>query len=180
MRQLIYYVATTIDHYIAREDGSIDGFLPEGDHIPAFLDSLHQFGGVLMGKYTYEFGYQYGLEKGQPAYADFPDLKNYIFSKSIDVESSERVQVVKENETAFIQGLKQEQGKDLWLCGGGKLAGSLLEAELIDQLIVKINPVVFGKGIPLFGESTKSINLDLFDSRIYNSGVIFLSYHIHY
>ena len=180
MRQLIYYVATTIDHYIAREDGSIEGFLPEGDHIPAFLDSLHQFGGVLMGKHTYEFGYQYGLEKGQPAYADFPDLKNYIFSKSIDIESSERVEVVREDAIAFVKKLKQEQGKDLWLCGGGKLAGAMLEAELIDQLIIKINPVVFGAGIPLFGGSKKSISLDLFDSRIYNSGAVFLSYSIHY
>ena len=180
MRKLIYYVATTIDNYIAREDGSIEGFLPDGDHIPAFWESLNKYGGVLMGKNTYEFGYQYGLVKGEPAYADFPDLKNYIFSKTIDVESSERVEVVRKDGIDFIKGLKQESGKPLWLCGGGQLAGSILEEELIDELILKINPVVFGKGIPLFGESQKNISLDLYDTQIFNNGVVFLSYKINY
>ena len=180
MRELIYYVATTIDHYIAREDGSTEGFLPEGDHIPAFWESLNDFGGVLMGKNTYEYGYDYGLVKGQPAYADFPDLKNYIFSKSIDVESSERVEVVRENGIDFIRSLKKQEGKALWLCGGGQLAGSLLEAEVIDRLILKVNPVVFGTGIPLFGSSRKSIKLELYDTKVFKVGAVFLYYHIVY
>ena len=134
-----------------------------------------------MGKNTYEVGYKYGMKPGDPAYADFnPDMKNYVFSRSANFESNARVQLVRQDEIAFIKNLKMEAGKDIWLCGGGALAGTLLEHELIDELLVKLNPVVFGSGIPLFGESKKGFNLSLLSSKMYESGVILLRYEINY
>jgi len=55
MRKLIYHVGTTLDNFICQEDGSIGGFLAEGDHIADYLDSLKHYDTVLMGKSTYEF-----------------------------------------------------------------------------------------------------------------------------
>lgn len=78
MRKLIYHVATTLDHYIAHEDHSIEGFLQEGDHVTDYVASFQNYDTVIMGKATYEFGYQYGMEPGQPAY---PNMKHYIFLK---------------------------------------------------------------------------------------------------
>lgn len=181
MRKIIYHVATTLDNFIAREDGSFDGFVAEGEHVTDFLDSIRHYGAILMGKNTYEVGYRYGMKPGDPAYADNnPDMKNYVFSRSAQFESNERVQLVKQDAIAFIKGLKAETGKDIWLCGGGALAGAMLENELLDELLIKLNPVVFGSGIPLFGRSTKQIDLTFLSSKAYNSGVLLLRYKINY
>lgn len=181
MRKIIYHVAATLDNFIAHSDGSFDGFLPEGEHVTDFLDSIKHYGAILMGKNTYEVGYKYGMKPGDPAYADFnPEMKNYVFSRTARFESNDRVQLVKQDEIEFIKNLKTEPGKDIWLCGGGALAGALLENELLDELLIKLNPVVFGSGIALFGGSTKKANLNLLSSKTYRTGVVLLQYKIDY
>lgn len=74
--------------------------------------------------------------------------------------------------------LKQESGKAIWLCGGGELAGVLFKADLIDRLIVKLNPVLFGTGIPLFAAVTRHAALDLTDHKVYPSGHVVLHYRV--
>lgn len=181
MRKIIYHVATTLDHFIAREDGSFDDFVAEGEHVTDFLDSIRHYGAILMGKNTYEVGYKYGMKPGDPAYAVInPDMKNYVFSSSAQFESNDRVQLVKQDEIEFIKALKTEAGKDIWLCGGGALAGALLENELLDELLIKLNPIVLGSGIPLFGGSRKKANLTLLSSKTYRTGVLLLSYKLNY
>lgn len=176
MSKLIYHVATTLDHYIAHENHSIDGFLPEGDHITDYVASLQNYDTVIMGKSTYEFGYQYGIQPGQPAY---PNMKHYIFSKTLHFDNPhEQVEVVNADTVAFVQQLKAQEGTDIYLCGGGNFAGFLLEQELIDVLKIKLNPVLFGKGIPLFGSSSKKVALKLLDTKAYDSGVLLLSYQL--
>lgn len=179
MRNVVYYIATTVDHYIADEAGEVGTFLTEGDHIPAFFESLSRFDSVLMGTNTYAYGFKYGMEMGKPAYPDY-HLKNYIFSRSMEFESTDEVVLVKSNPATYIKDLKQAEGKDIWLCGGGALAGYLLDHEVLDELILKINPVVQGKGIALFGESTKTVQLEHYDTKTYESGAVFISYKIRY
>lgn len=178
MRHITYHVATSLDHYIAHEDGSVGGFLPEGDHIPAYLAHLQEYDTVIMGRRTYEFGYAFGLEPGQPAY---PHMQHYIFSKSLEVpDVSEKVKVVAEDQLAFIHSLKAGSGPDIYLCGGGVFAGWLLDEGLIDKLRIKLNPTIFGQGIPLFGDSQRTVNLILTDTTVYTSGVLLLDYEIRY
>ena len=178
MRKISYHVATSLDRYIAHEDGSIGGFLPEGDHVTEYLTSLQEYDTVIMGKHTYEFGYQYGLEPGQPAY---PHMEHYLFSKSLELPNkADQVHIVADNQLELIQSLKEGEGNDIYLCGGGQFAGWLLENELIDQLKIKLNPAIFGKGIPLFGSSTKAVDLILTDSKTYKSGVLLLTYDVAY
>ncbi|MGB1287665.1 MAG: dihydrofolate reductase family protein [Aggregatilineales bacterium] len=174
-RNLIYYVATTVDHYIAHEDGSVEGFLPEGAHIADYTNSLRDYETVIMGKHTYEFGYQYGM---QPGDAPYPHMMHYIFSQSMDMIDTENVKVIREDAVAFVTDLKLQPGGDVYLCGGGTFAGTLLDAGLIDGLILKVNPVIFGSGIPLFGDSTKTANLHLTASKTYTNGVMFQHYDV--
>jgi len=178
-RKLVYYVAVTIDHYIARPDGSIEGFPTDGTYVPEFMNSLSDYGAILMGRNTYEFGYQYGMKPGDAAYP-FTGLTNYVFSQSIEDFSNEQVRVVRDDPVACVHDLKAQPGKPLWLCGGGALAGSLFDAGEIDELILKVNPVVFGEGIPLFGDSQRECTLDLLDTKIYCDGVIFAHYAVQY
>lgn len=181
MRNLIYHVATSLDNYIAHEDGSIDGFanFGEGDHVTDYLESLKMYDTVVMGKATYTFGYAYGLNPGQPAY---PHMKHYIFSKTLKfgTEPNQQVEIVDKNEVEFVKKLKTGQGTDIYLCGGGTFAGFLLEHELIDELRIKLYPVVLGRGIKLFGLNAKAVNLQLLSSKEYQTGAMLLTYQILY
>jgi dihydrofolate reductase len=181
MRKLVDRVGTTLDSYIAHENGSIDGFLKfaEGEHVTEYFESLKAYDTAIMGKATYEFGYQYGIKPGEPAY---PHMKNYIFSKTLkfDVEPDERVKIVAQNEIEVIKELKEADGTDIYLCGGGTFAGFLLDNELIDTLIIKLYPIILGSGIQLFGKSHKAINLSLLDSKTYKTGVVLLTYRLNY
>jgi dihydrofolate reductase len=181
MRKVVYHVGMTLDNFIAHEDGSIGGFLKfaEGEHVAEYLESLKAYDTVLMGKMTYEFGYEYGIQPGQPGY---PHMKNYIFSKTLKFESQpdERVEIINKNELEFIQQLKETDGTDIYLCGGGNFAGFMLDHELIDELIIKLYPVLLGSGIRLFGKSTKAVDLSLLNSKMYQTGVLLLTYKLNY
>lgn len=156
MRKLVYHVGTTLDSYIAHEDGSIDGFLKfaEGEHVTEYFESLKTYDTAVMGKRTYEFGYQYGNKPGEPAY---PHMKNYIFSKTLkfDTELDDRVKIIAQNELEAIEQLKEADGTDIYLCGGGTFAGFLLDNELIDELIIKLYPIILGRGIKLLARVKK-------------------------
>ena len=137
MRKVIYDVAMTLDGFIGHEDGSIGKFVAEGAHVDAYLERLQHYDTVVMGRKTYEFGYQYGLEPGARAY---PHMEHHIFSSSLSFAKSQ-VNVVKDEPHATVRQLKEEDGGPIYLCGGGALAGHLLKHKLIDELIIKLNPV---------------------------------------
>ncbi|GAB6859546.1 dihydrofolate reductase family protein [Microbacterium xylanilyticum] len=161
MRELTYYVAVTLDGFIAGPDGQFDAFVFEGDHMAAitgrFADAIptsfaqalgiaqdrSTFDTVLMGWNTYAVG----LPDMPSPYAH---LRQVVFTRrdpdpvdGVDFTDADPVEVVRE--------LKAQDGAGIWLCGGGALAASL--AGEIDRLVLKVNPVLFGDGIPLFGRS---------------------------
>jgi len=175
MREIEYYIAVTLDGFICHLDGRIDGFLMEGDHADAFHGSLSRYDTVLMGGKTYEFGFQYGLEAGQPAY---PYMNHYVFSRSLKFESSEQVTLVDTDFLKTLDSLRQDEGSDIWLCGGGEFAGSLLEHGLISKLTLKVNPIILGSGRKLFGDSIKPLSLELISSKAFKSGVVLQSYNV--
>lgn len=182
MAELIYHVAVSLDNFIADQsmlDGNINNslFLFEGDHVPDFLSDIQEYDAVLMGGKTYEFGFQFGAKPGEPGYKG---IKHYIFSNTLQFESNEEVELIKGNAIAFIENLKQKSNGKLWLCGGGELAGSLLKHKLIDQLVLKVNPVIIGEGISLFGSVKPSLTLKLVELKQYASGVIKPTYNIIY
>jgi dihydrofolate reductase len=188
VRELVYYVACTVDGFIARADGSFDFFLTEGEHfadlfasfpetVPAHLrDALGVHGGnkrfdvVLMGRKTYEVGLKVGVT------SPYPQMKQYLFSRSMKESPDANVELVSENTVALIKELKKGTGKDLWLCGGGDLATALFPE--INTLILKVNPVLLGAGIPLFTGVVKQTDLELTDSKIYRNGFMLLHYRV--
>ena len=190
MRELIYYVATTLDGFIAHEDGSFDGFTWDGDFmadllasfpetIPAHLkgdygsDTENQwFDTVLMGRKTHEVGVREGITN------PYPTLDQYVFSRTLKESPDEQVTLISENAPEKVNALKNKSGKAIWLCGGADLASTCLEANLIDSLIVKLNPVVFGSGIPLFSGGIEQISLTLTESKVYESGHLLLHYQL--
>lgn len=145
MRKLIYHVASTLDGFIAHEDHTVDGFLGEGLHADEYLASLHtDYDAVIMGRKTYEFGLQFGITH------PYPSLKEkYIVSSTMKEKLDEHVELISDNITERVKQLKNKEGKAIYLCGGEKLATTLLKEKLVDEVLVKLNPVLFGSGISL-------------------------------
>lgn len=177
MRKIVYYVASSLDGFIAGEHADISGFVGSGNGVDKYLSDLAHFDTVIMGRGTYEFGYQFGLQPGQPAY---PHMQHYIFSNTLAFPSSDPKVQVKPLDLQEIEAIQQQEGTDIYLCGGGQFAGWLLDNQKIDLLRIKLNPLVLGKGVKLFGDSTRSIRLELQDTADYDNGLQIMTYKIHY
>ena len=152
MPKIHYYIAISLDGYISGENGDIGGFLGEGKGIQKYLSDLNDYETVIMGRNTYEFGYQYGLKPGDLAY---PHMDHFIFSDTLSIEGANDKLSIKKLELDEIKNIRANSNTDVYLCGGGMFAGWLLEHEQIDVLKLKINPLVIGKGVRLFGDYEK-------------------------
>lgn len=177
MRKIVYYVAISVDGFIAGPNGDISGFAQQGPGVEKYLRDLQQFDTVIMGRRTYEFGYQFGLSPGQPAY---PHMEHYLFSNTLTFKQShEKVHVVPPN-LSQVTALKEQSGSDIYLCGGGAFAGWLLGQQQIEVLKIKLNPVILGEGIPLFGGSVGTYQLVLTGQETFDKGPQILTYDIRY
>lgn len=177
MRNIVYYVAISLDGYISGVDGNIEGFVPEGDGVDRYLHDLKEYDTVIMGRNTYEFGYRYGLKPGQ---APYPHMQHYIFSKDLKFDDKMDNVHIKKVDINEIQKLRKEEGTDIYLCGGGQFAGWLLEYEQIQYLKVKLNPIILGQGISLFGDSTKCVRTELLETTEYENGLQIINYKMLY
>ncbi len=170
MRKLKYYVAISVDGFIAHEDGSFDGFPWDDEVVADFFDSLGQFDTVLMGRKTYEVG----LKEGKTS--PYPAMKQYLFSRTMATSPDAQVELISENAVETVTALKETPGTAIWLCGGADLATTLVAAGLIDEIILKVNPVLFGTGISLLSTGIEPTPLTLVDTKIYEGGTALLSY----
>ncbi len=177
MRKLVYFIASTLDGFIAGPDGSDptgpDGFWPISEdyvaHLVAeFPETLPgaarqalgvtapgtRFDTVLEGRKSYDIGLAAGVTDA------YPHLRHLVFSRTLQDSPDPAVTVVSGDAATAVRELKEHDGgKDIWLVGGGELAGALLPE--IDQVILKIAPVTIGSGVPLFGRQVE------FDPRVW-------------
>ena len=185
MRQLVYYVAVSLDGFIADPAGGFDAFLVEGDHaavIPdEYADALPghaltalgltppgtRFDTVIMGWNTLLPALGAGIA------SPYPHLRQWVASRRprlVDPAIS-----LTDDALATVRNLKRESGLDIWLCGGGQVAGALLPE--IDRLVLKRNPVAFGSGVPLFGNAPyEARRFALTRARPFRSGVVVEEY----
>src|SRR6516165_9880387 len=128
---------------------------------------------VLMGRKTYEVAVRSG--KGGAAYLG---MKTYVFSRTLAEGSDDGVAIIRGDAAEFVRDLKAQEGKDICLMGGGELARSLFEADLIDEIGFNIHPVLLGSGIPLFHPMSRQINLELLDCRALKNSCVYLTYQV--
>lgn len=175
MHPIIYDVAVSIDGYISGPDGDISGFAHEGPVVDAYAARLQGYACALMGRATYEFGYRFGLEPGQNPY---PHLRSYVLSEGISLPSSSEVTQVTTSAASFVKDLRATASGPIYLCGGGALAGSLLQAGLIDVLRLKRAPILLAGGTRLFGSAPTARRLEHRETQTYEGGYVFQEYHV--
>ncbi len=175
MKQIIYYVSSSLDGYIAGENDDISQFILQGEAVEKYQSDLKSYTTVIMGRRTYEFGYQYGLEPGKPAY---PHMEHFIFSDTLEIENLAETVHIENLSIDRVNEIKKTAQTDIYLCGGGQFAGWLLDNGLIDQLKLKLNPIVLGGGTKLFGSSTSKAKWELKKVESYSDGLNVLTYKI--
>ena len=107
-------------------------------------------------------------------------MEHYIFSNNLELENPNPKVQVKKLDINEVEDLQKQEGTDIYLCGGGQFAGWLLDHQKIDLLKLKINPLILGEGIKMFGKSVKKYELQLIDSANYENGLQIMTYQIHY
>ena len=173
MKKLIYYVAISIDGFISGPNEDISLFMGEGEGVNKYQDDLMKFNTVIMGRKTYEFGYKYGLKPGQ---APYPHMEHYIFSNTLEIPSLEPNVHLSKVDVENVKEIIHHSGTDVYLCGGGQFAGWLLDNGLINQVKLKVNPIVLGQGQKLFGESKTQAKLELVSTESFPEGLQILTY----
>lgn len=170
-RRLRYQVASSLDGFIAAEDGSYD-WIPMDPDID-FSALFEQFDTLVMGRKTYETmqAYDGGIdEKG--VYGKH----TIVFSRTMTDPGHPLVRVVAEDAAGVVTRLKAEAGKDIWLFGGGNLFRQFLDAGLVDTVEIAVVPVLLGSGIPLLPAGGR-VSLQLTRHQLYSkSGTVLLEY----
>lgn len=173
MRKIILYSAISLDDFIARKDGNIDWLenpelYTEGVDF-GYREFYNSIDTTLMGHATYK--QVIGFEGEFP----YPDKKNYVFSRTNGLQDTEYVSFVAKEIGQFCKKLKTEAGKDIWLVGGGKINSALLDADLIDELILTRIPVAISTGIPLFSQKNWKSVFSNRATKVYKNGIIQLT-----
>lgn len=169
LKKVILYSAMSLDGFIARENGDVS-WLDEVAHPEGEDYGYHQFyDGVditIMGNNTYNQVKSFGVEFPYKA------TTNYVFTSQKQLKDNQDVKYISTDHIEFVQDLKKQGGKNIWLIGGGALNNFFLINDLIDEMILHTMPVVLGAGIPLFGKFENTAPIELLGHRAFEGGVV--------
>lgn len=170
-RKVFIFIATSLDGYIAREDGNIDWLSiadsPGEDYGYSKIDEDTDT--IIMGRKTYDKVCEFT--------DDFP-IKNksvYIVSH-IEKPSEKNIVFSTMDPCNLVRKLKSQTGKSIYVDGGAQVIQELMKQDLIDEFIISILPVFIGSGISLFGNSGKQKMLKLKYSHSFDSGLVQMAY----
>jgi dihydrofolate reductase len=172
MRKVIFGGANSLDNYIARADGSFDWIRWSDEAAGQMAAFWKNIDTVLMGRKTFEMALRSGHGGGSPGVA------TYVFSSTLPERAEGGVTITARDVVEFVRELKPQDGKDIFLMGGGALARPLFEAELIDEIGFSIHPVLLGSGVSLFHPMSRQIDLELLECKPYRNGCVAMSYRV--
>lgn len=175
-----FYTASSLDGFIASEDDSLEWLFPlaalEKTSYPAFISEV---GAIAMGSSTYEWLLTHQVKLGTESESAWP------YSQPVWVFTSRQLPAPVGADIRFVQGdvkpvhaqMKNISGsKNIWVVGGGDLAGQFFDACLLDELIVQIGSVTLGRGKPLFPRRVLSPSLQLKSVQQFGEGMAELRY----
>ncbi len=167
--EVVYYVASSLDGYIATLDGGVawlDPYQQSGDDHD-FGDFYASVDGLLMGSHTYEFSLAHPPWRSS-------DKRSWVFTGRELPVADPSVTLTPADPGSLLQSLGSEFRR-LWLMGGGQLAASFRQRGLISGYEIFVIPVLLGEGIPLFAPGPGQETLELVDSKKHASGIVRLS-----
>ena len=172
--KITLYVAVSVDGFLAAEDGGVEWLeafqsdLEGGDDDLGYEEFVADVDCLVMGSKTYE----QVLEFGEWPYEEKP---TYVLTRRNLPVAAESVELV-EGDASDLAGRLKRQYRHVWLVGGAQLARSLLRADQIEELRLNVIPILLSSGIPLFGDTGRTRELDLLDATTRVNGIVELHY----
>jgi dihydrofolate reductase len=184
MAKLIYSAITSLDGYVADEDGNFDWAEPDEDVHTVVNELERPIGTYLYGRRMYEVMVAWedpGLGAGQPAFVqDYGEIwraaDKIVYSTTLETVSSARTRIERAFDPEAVRALKGSSGRDISI-GGPGLAAQAVGAGLVDELHLFVNPVIVGVGNPALPDHVR-VQLELLDERRFGSGVVHLHYRV--
>lgn len=174
MRKIKLYIAVSLDGYIATPDGGVEWlnqFQITGNEDYGYKKLYLSIDTVLMGGRTYRDIIGFGCEW------PYKDKVSYIISRNeVNLTPAAEVHFITDNIIYNVERLKKQEGKDIWLVGGGELVSMLMNADLIDEMQLCYLPIVLGQGFALFPNKPKETVWKLIGSKSFDSGAMLISY----
>jgi dihydrofolate reductase len=177
-----YYTATSLDGFIATEDDSLEWLFPLGDlHDSSYPAFIAEVGALAMGSATYEWMVRNAEKVAAETGSSWP------YTQPVWIFSSRTLPAIDGANIRFVNGdvrqvhadMRSAAGsKNIWIVGGGNLAGQFYDVGLLDELIIQIGSVTLGKGKPLFPRRVLSPTLHLISVRQLGTGMVELRYEV--
>ena len=178
----IYYTATSLDGFIATEDDSLEWLFPLGDiNDTGYPDFISQVGALAMGSTTYEWMLRHAITVASQSGSNWP------YSQPCWVFTRRELPAVAGADIRFVQGsvknfhvgmMEAAGGKNLWIVGGGDIAGQFHDAGLLDEAIIQVASVTLGKGKQLFPRAVTTPPWELLSVRKVGVGFAELHYRL--
>ena len=181
MRKIILDLTLTLDGFIEGPDGEIDWIVEDpttdfGDILNGILEGIDT---IFYGRLSYDLwgNYRPGIEASEKlrnAYALLHSKKKYVFSNT--KKDDNHATIVRGDLKKEVDRIRRQSGENIWLYGGASLVTDFINLVLIDQYRLSLQPVILGKGKPLFHDIEKRLQLQLMDVQKSASGVVQLIY----
>ena len=172
-RKVILGFGISLDGYIARRNGALDFLVLDKEGEAVMADFFSKIDTTVMGRKT---GAGWAKLRKSGEIPDTPGMANYVISRRWKPGKREGFEVVGGSLTTFVRKLKRRPGKDIYLGGGGELARSFLQEDLVDQIFIGVSPVLLGDGIPAFPGKFPQRNFKLTECKSYSKGSVGLRY----
>jgi len=181
MRKLILFNMITLDGFFAGPAGEIDWHQVDDEFNQYAIDQLQEAGGLIFGRVTYQLMASYwptpqALQDDPQVAEKMNSLPKFVASRTLqDVEWS-NTRLLKGDATEELSRLKAAPGADLFIFGSANLAAGLMKKSLIDEYRLIVNPVVIGKGIPMFQNPHLPQRFRLARTRAFRNSNVLLVY----
>jgi dihydrofolate reductase len=179
MRKVIYGGATSLDLYLAREDGAVDWLIQDAEAMELMKDMWPRFDAMVMGRKTWDASIKnFSEEELEKAREMSKGMRAVVFSRTLEPGERQGAEFINTDAGEFVRQMKREKGKDIMVMGGGELAQSLFEAGVIDEVGFNIHPVLLGSGVPAFHRMSRQIDLELLECKAMKSGCVYVYYKV--
>jgi dihydrofolate reductase len=178
MRTVTYGAACSLDGFIAGPNTSLDWLHYSKDVTDVMADYFKSIDTILFGRKTWDHAQAMAGGESQPPDDAFKGIQSYVFSRTLETLPDPRVRLVQEDATDFVRDLKKQPGRGICVMGGGELARSLFEADLIDEVGLNIHPVLLGGGIPMFPTPGPRVSMKLLSSRVLSGGCVLANFRV--
>jgi len=185
MRKLILIVHTSLDGFVAGINGELDDFDASEENLKFVCELTKEADTALFGRNSYKLLESYwptaknrdNATQGEIAYSNwYNNAKKVVISKTLTEENSNNTIIIRNDIPNEIIKMKEDEGKDILIFGSPNLSQLLMQLDLIDSYWIFINPIIFGKGIPLFAGVTNKLKFKLLTTKQFSNGELALNY----